>query len=172
MTRAASFLLSGLFLLGACHRPPRTDASGGLQVSAAGQAVFDSRVEKAATYRCVVSALRASGLNVVSSDPSTGRVHAFLRDELPAGDSRLSSRPAIGQGTAAGDYASPYLIDDVTAVVTIDPATGHPAVAVSAISGEGRTARGGYVDRQPTDRVVRTASAAQSCGPSPSLKSH
>jgi hypothetical protein len=127
------------------------------------QPTADTRAAEHTTYECALGALRQSELPVVAADSSRGVVRAQLREEVTAGDARLSGL-FVGSANAQNDYPAPYLVDVVDATVTLDRATGRPVVAVKASSGAGSTAHGGYTQRPASDRALRTARAAQACG--------
>jgi hypothetical protein len=151
---------SGLVLLLAglvADVPACTPLHSGVQPTA------DTRVAEHRAYDCVLGALRQSELPVVAADSSRGVVRAQLRDEVPAGDARLSGL-FVGSANAQNDYPAPYLIDVVDATVTLDRVTGHLVVAAKASSGAGSSAHGGYTQRPASDRALRAARAAQACG--------
>jgi len=106
------------------------------------QPTADTRAAEHRTYECALGALRKSELPVVAADSSRGVVRAQLREEVTAGDARLSGL-FVGSANAQNDYPAPYLVDVVDATVTLDRATGRPVVAVKATSGAGSTAHGG-----------------------------
>lgn len=115
-----------------------------------------------AVYSCVVSTLRSGPLPVVKADSSQGVVTAQLRSDASPGSPRISGGQT-GSPIATGDYESPYTIDVVTAHVRYDATKNKPVVDVSASSGNGSSAKGGYVQGPPSDVAQKSARAVQAC---------
>src|ERR1035437_1247295 len=67
------------------------------------QPTADTRAAEHRTYECALGALSKSELPVVAADSSRGVVRAQLREEVTAGDARLSGL-FVGSANAQNDY--------------------------------------------------------------------